>query len=310
MFLIDEASGIPEIIFETAEGSMSTIGAKTLMFSNPTRTSGYFFNSFNKFRKHWSTHTVSCFDSTQVDPAFIKNMEKHGIESNIYRVRVLGEFPDSSDDAVIGLKILEDAVARDIAPFGEIVWGVDVARFGDDKTALVKRQGPRVLEKSRTWAQKDTMETSGMIKREYDDAPKELKPSKIVIDVIGLGAGVVDRLKELELPIVGLNVAECPSESEKYVRLRDELWFNAKDWFNDKACDIPDDEVLISELSGPKYSITSNGKLKVEAKAEMKKRGLDSPDVADAFLLTFCKEKPKMKKKDKKKSYQPSSWMG
>jgi hypothetical protein len=248
-----------------------------------------------------------------VDPKYIESMAKYGLESNIYKVRVLGEFPHSDDDAIIGLDLLESAIDRGIEPFGEIVWGVDVARFGDARTALAKRQGPKLLEPVRSWVKKDTMETAGLIKQEYDSIKEESKkPSKIVVDVIGLGAGVVDRLKELGLPVVGVNVAEIPGESEKYLRMRDELWFNVRDWFTEKICDIPSDDVLISQLSALKYFITSNGKLRVESKDELKKRGLDSPDIADAFVLTFCKENPRKRIRpiNKISDYKPTSWLG
>lgn len=310
MFLIDEASGIPENIFETAEGSMSTKGSKTIMFSNPTRTSGYFFDAFNKNRSRWKTFSISCFDSSHVDKSYITNMQKYGLESNIYKVRVLGEFPFSNDDCVIGLNYLEDSVDRGIGAFGEIVWGVDVARFGDNRTALAKRQGSKLLEPVQSWNQRDTMQTAGLIKKQYDDiTDPKLKPEKIVVDVIGLGSGVVDRLKELGLPVIGVNVAEVPAESEKYMRLRDELWFMGREWFMSKNCDIPDDQVLISELSGPKYFITSAGKMRVETKDEMKKRSLESPDVADAFILTFCKEKPRVRVKTSAIIDRPTSWL-
>ena len=313
LLLLDEASGISNNVFEVIAGSMSTKGSKTIMTSNPTRTSGYFYDSFHKFRDQWKTFRVSCFDSSRVDPKYIESMAKYGLESNIYKVRVLGEFPHSDDDAIIGLDLIESAIDRGIEPFGEIVWGVDVARFGDARTALAKRHGPKLLEPVRSWVKKDTMETSGIIKLEYDSIKDPAKrPSKIVVDVIGLGAGVVDRLKELGLPVVGVNVAEIPGESEKYLRMRDELWFNARDWFTEKVCDIPDDAVLISQLSALKYFITSNGKLRVESKDELKKRGLESPDIGDAFVLTFCKENPRKRVKpvNRVNENRQINWMG
>jgi len=310
LYLIDEASGIPNNVYEVIEGSMSTAESKIILFSNPTRTSGYFFDTFHRFRAKWTNFTVSCFDSSQVDPKYIEDMAKYGLESNIYKIRVLGEFPVSNDDCIIGLDVLEAAVNRGIEGFGETVWGVDVARYGFNRTALAKRQGPKLLEPLKYWAQKDLMSTVGLIKTEWDNTEKEKKPSKIVVDVVGLGAGVVDRLKELELPVVGINACEVSSMNEKYPKMRDELWFAARDWFNEKACDIPEDQVLISELAGPRYKVLSNGKIRVETKDEMKARGLESPDGGDAFTLTFSKEKPRMRIKPINNYPRPSSWMG
>lgn len=309
LYILDETSGIPENLFEVIEGSLSTHGAKILMCSNPTRTSGYFYNAFHKFRTKWKTFTVSCFSSTRVDTAYIEDMAKYGTESNIYRVRVLGEFPKSDDDCVIGLDVLESAIERDIGEFGEVVWGLDVARFGSAMTALAKRQGGRLLEPTQAWSHRDTMQTSNMINKIYQDTAPTMRPYKIVVDVVGLGAGVADRLKEMGLPIVAVNAHEVPSESEKYLRMRDELWFRAREWFMAKSCSIPEDQFLISELSGPRYFITPQGKMRVESKDEMKKRALDSPDRGDAFVLTFCNEKPRLIRKQETKVVRPTHWM-
>ena len=111
-----------------------------------------------------------------------------------------------------------------------------------------------------------------------------------MVDSIGLGSGVVDRLKELGLPVRGINVAESPSMRSQYVNLRAELWFRMKEWLEARDCKLPKDEQLFSELVAPRYSFTSVGKLKVESKQEMKKRGLPSPDRADAVILTLASE--------------------
>ena len=288
MFVIDEASGVEEIIFEVAEGALSTPGAKVLMTANPTRTSGYFYDSHHRMRRHWATMRVSCEESSRVSREYIEQMaEKYGRDSNIYRVRVLGEFPTSDDDVVIPLELCTAAVGRDVEPSGEkIIWGVDVARFGDDRTTLAKRCGNRQLEPVKAWQGKDLMQTVGLIVLEYEQAGKE-KPDEIVVDSIGIGAGVVDRLKEMGLPVRGVNVAEAPAVRDRYLRLRDELWFRGREWLAGRDVKLCDDDELIGELTTVKYSITSSGKLKVESKDEMKKRGLRSPDKADAWLLTF-----------------------
>jgi len=116
-----------------------------------------------------------------------------------------------------------------------------------------------------------------------------------LVDIIGLGAGVYDRCRELGLPVRGVNVGEAAASRENCARLRDELWSKGRDWFQDKACSMPKDDALIAELTAPTYSFTSTGKMVVESKADMKKRGMRSPDLADAFLLTFaCGERRKI----------------
>jgi hypothetical protein len=107
---------------------------------------------------------------------------------------------------------------------------VDVARFGRDRTTLVKRCTNATLEKHKSWVGQDLMQTSGRIYAEWLDTPPELRPEIVFVDVIGIGAGVADRLMELGLPVSGVNVAEEASVDEKYMRLRDELWFKARKW--------------------------------------------------------------------------------
>jgi hypothetical protein len=166
---------------------------------------------------------------------------------------------------------------------------LDVARFGDDSTTLAKRRGNAITEPIKMWRGKDLMETCGMIKVEWDATPGGMRPTEILVDVIGLGAGVVDRLRELNLPVRGINVAELPAlDGHRFSRLRDELWWKAREWFEQRDCTIPNDEALVDELCGPLYTVTSAGKIQIEPKAHMKRRLGRSPDKADAFCLTFA----------------------
>jgi hypothetical protein len=154
---------------------------------------------------------------------------------------------------------------------------------------LTKRWGKVVPENPKCWKKFNTMQLAGAIKHEYDQTPADEKPLEILIDVIGIGAGVVDRLQELKLPARGINVAESPpcDPSGKYDRLRDELWGRGKEWFEGLDCRLPKDEGL-QELAHPRYTFKSNGELQVESKKDMKKRLGFSPDYADSFLLTLA----------------------
>jgi len=293
LFVVDEASGVPEIIFETAQGALSTEGAKIIMVGNPTRAQGYFFDAFNKNADRWAKQTVSSEDADYVQDAFIADMaSQYGDESNAYRVRVLGEFPTGDSDSLIPRHLVEAARDRDVEPTLGIktVWGLDVARFGSDRTALAKRRGNELVEPVKSWQDLDTMQVVGRVIQEYDATPYDDRPSEILIDVIGLGAGVVDRLREIDLgpQVRGVNVSESPAMASKYAKLRDELWGKTRAFFEERDCTIPDDEKLIAELTAPTFTFLSTGKMKVEGKDEMKRRGLKSPDLADAFVLTFA----------------------
>ena len=130
------------------------------------------------------------------------------------------------------------------------------------------------------------MELAGNILIEYEETEDSEKPVEIMVDSIGLGAGVCDRLREENIPARGVNVSESPSSS-KYLNLRAELWGKTKEWFEQRDVRIPDDRKLISELSVPRHSYSSRGKLKIESKEEIKRRGLSSPDLADALIMTM-----------------------
>jgi phage terminase large subunit len=292
LLIIDEASGVPEQVYEAAAGSMSGHNATTLMLSNPTRSSGTFFESHNRMAHTWWTRTWSCKDSPLVSHEFVDEMElRYGPESNAYRVRVLGEFPLSDDNTIIPYHLVEAAQNRDVVVSDEatVVWGLDVARFGSDATALCKRQGPIVTE-LRSWRGLDLMQTTGRIVAEYEALAPSKRPAEILVDSIGVGSGVVDRLQELGLPVRGVNVAESPSMGDTYMNLRSELWFKCKAWLEDRSCKLPKDDQLIAELTAIRYSFTSSGKMKAESKDEMRKRGLGSPDLADALCLTMASD--------------------
>ena len=292
MLIVDEASGVPEQVFEAAAGSMSGHNATTIMLSNPTRSSGTFFESQNRLADSWWTRRWSCVDSPLVSDEFIEEMKlRYGEDSNAFRIRVLGEFPQADDDTIIPFHLVETATHRDIEGDSDLpsVWGLDVSRFGNDKTALCKRQGSVVTE-IRSWSGLDLMQTVGRVVAEYEALLPSKQPREILVDSIGLGSGVVDRLREIGLPVRGINVAEAPSMGGTYLNLRSELWFKTKAWFEDRACKLPKDDQLVAELTGIRYSFTSSGKMKAESKDEMRKRGLASPDLADALCLTMASD--------------------
>lgn len=290
MLVVDEASGVPEQVFEAAAGSMSGHSAVTVMLSNPTRSSGTFFESQTRLADSWWTRRWSCVESPLVSDEFVEEMrQRYGEDSNAFRIRVLGEFPMADDDTVIPYHLADAARHRDIerSPEEKPVWALDVARFGSDSTVLLKRAGAVVYE-IMVWNGVDLMGTVGRVKAEFDALPSSKRPQVILVDSIGLGAGVVDRLRELGAPVRGVNVAEAPSAKGTYTNLRSELWFRVKGWLEDRGCKLPDNDRLIAELTSVRYRYMSSGKMAVESKDEMRKRGLKSPDLADALCLSLA----------------------
>jgi phage terminase large subunit len=260
LILMEEASGIPEPVYEVLEGAMSTDGCRALMMGNPTRPSGYFFDTFKTNRELWRCHRVSCLDAPPriVSPNYAKGIAaRYGADSNIYRVRVLGEFPQAEDDAVIPLPWAEAALERDYedgrfitSPF-EVSLQLDVARFGSDDTALTVRQGGEVIGIF-VWHGNDTVESANkveMIARRIHAHSQEVEDGRVVrpayyptifVDAVGVGAGVADTLRHIEdsdgtrlFRVVDVGAGEAPSkaEADKYLRRRDELWMSARDFF-------------------------------------------------------------------------------
>jgi len=287
LLVVDEASGVPESVFEAAYGSMSGKDATTILLGNPTRSSGYFYETHTRLRDSWWTKQVSCLDSPLVSPDFIAEMElKYGADSNAMRVRVLGEFPLAEDDTLISLHSVEQASKRKVEqPEGTpVVWGLDVARYGDDSSVLCIRQGRHLIE-LHSWKKLSLMELSGRVLDLLNSADEP--PEEILVDSIGLGAGVLDRLRELDISARGVNVSESPAMADRYANLRAELWDLTKQWFNEEV-QIPNDDSLIADLTAPRYSFNSSGKMIVESKAETKKRLGRSTDFADSLVLTFA----------------------
>lgn len=305
--IADEASAIHEKVFESASGSMSGHNVRTILAGNGTRTAGLFFDSHHKLKRtgekqtgDWFTIEVNAETCGRVSRDFIEDMaRRYGRDSNQYRVRVLGKFPTSDADTIIPYEHLESAQTRDIAEdlTQASVWGLDVARFGDDRSCLVKRRGKVVGEVPLVWKGKDTTFLSAVVHEEWNATPPHLRPKVICVDSIGYGAGVVDRLHYLGLPVRGVNISEATAYNDRYLNLKAELWFiKAKSWFAAKDCKIPVDDLtpggiaLGAELALPRYSYTQTGKLKVEGKLEIRKRGFPSTDIADAFILSLVED--------------------
>ena len=292
LLLADESSGIPESVFEAASGSMSGIHATTVLTGNPTRNTGFFYDTHNRLKENWYTMHVSCIDSKRVSDDFVNDMKnRYGEDSPAYHVRVLGNFPPSESDTVIPVSLIDHAMKNDIKVHEDTVsiWALDVARQGNDSSVLCKRQGP-VIHPLTVWNNLDLMQLSGAVKAEYDAVSSSKKPIEIIVDSVGLGAGVLDRLRELGLPARGLNVSERSMQKETYINLRAEVWFRCKAWLEGMDVKIPHDDRLWAELAAPRYHFTSSGKIQVESKEAMKKRGINSPDRADAVCLSLANE--------------------
>lgn len=310
LFIIDEASGVADPIMEAVLGTLSGANNKLLMCGNPTKTSGTFYDSHTRDRKLYKCHTVSSADSQRTNKENIDSLiRKYGWDSNVVRVRVRGEFPKQEDDVFIGLDLVEGCGSKVYElPEGSlhphIIFGVDVARFGDDET-IIYRNARGKLKIVASHRGQDLMATCGHIVKQYKKAIKEFPDYKgriyVNIDDTGLGGGVTDRLREVKkeqylsrLFVVPINAAEKietdtyagKEAAEHYNNLTTHMWATLKDLLKEKDIEIEDDDETFAQLSSRKYRMASNGKIELEKKDEMKKRGLESPDRGDAAALS------------------------
>ncbi|MBN2531887.1 MAG: phage terminase large subunit [Spirochaetales bacterium] len=287
LYVIDEASGVPQEIMEVVEGALTNKGAKLLMMGNPTQVSGTFYDAFHKDRALYKTFTFNSEESSLVSSSYCKRIaKKYGKESDVYRVRVKGIFAKGSPDTLIHLDVLEKAIIRTVDPVGKIFIGVDPARFGDDESVICYRHGYDVKPFSGFHGIDTTRlagEVSRLVKRirvgGYDET------IQVRIDDTGIGAGVTDqlRLQENKLNIRVVPVNFGGSGDNDYTDTASKMWGNIKSLL--PYLHLPDDDDLIAQLSTRKYRLMPDGRVKLEKKEDMKKRGLTSPDRADALAL-------------------------
>ena len=216
IYIIDEASGVDHKVFEVIEGALTGDNFLFIMTSNPTRTAGFFYDSQNKNRAQFKCLHFDSLKSPNVNKAYSKRMaDKYGIESDIYRVRVKGDFPLSNTSGLYTLTQIEEAQKRDIKTLdtsGAKVWGLDCARFGNDKSSLCKRHGYQITEIKKK-ENADTMVVANWVAFEYNQTEEEDKPDAIFVDTIGLGAGVFDRLLEMNYPVLEGNSSFAADDS-------------------------------------------------------------------------------------------------
>ena len=305
LIVVDEAEGVEDTIYEAIEAVMTSENCKLLLIGNPTTVSGTFRRAFYEDRSLYHTITISALESPNVKEGRIikrgltsrrwveERKKVWGEENPIYRARVLGEFPDQGDDTLIALSWIEAAVGREVGSPSDtdpVVIAVDVARFGSDKSVILKRRGV-VVEEIRTYRGLDTMKLTGHVV----EAIEAWCPEEIVVDEVGIGAGVVDRLRELGHRVHGINVGRPATDPGHYANLRAEGCWNLKQLFLDESVIIPADNDLVGQLAALRYTFNSQGQVVIESKEEMRRRGVPSPDKADAMMLAFLSSRRKVR---------------
>jgi hypothetical protein len=286
LVIFDEASGIDDAIWAVTAGffTENTPNRFWCAFSNPRRNTGYFYETFNSKREFWKTTVVDARTVEGTDKQVYQQIiDEYGPDSSQAHVEVYGQFPNAGDDQFISASTVDDAMKREkyqdqSAP---IVIGVDPARFGADATVIAIRQGRDIVKIYRHRGD-DTMTVVGYV----IEAIEEFKPALVVIDEGGLGAGIVDRLKEQRYKVKGINFGNKAKNPIMYGNMRAQMWGDMRDWL--KTASIPNDRFLKTDLISPMMKPDSRGTIFLESKKDMKSRGLASPDAADAICVTFA----------------------
>ena len=286
LVIFDEASGIDDAIWAVTAGffTENTPNRFWFAFSNPRRNTGYFYETFHSKRDFWNTKVVDARTVEGTDKAVYQQIiDEYGPDSSQAHVEVYGQFPSAGDDQFIGANTVDEAMKRvkyqDLS--APIVIGVDPARFGADATVIAVRQGRDIVKIIRHRGD-DTMTVVGHV----IEAIEEYKPTLVVIDEGGLGAGIVDRLKEQRYKIKGINFGNKSKNPIMYGNMRAQMWGDMREWL--KTASIPNDRFLKTDLISPMMKPDSRGTIFLESKKDMKSRGLASPDAADAIAVTFA----------------------
>ena len=315
LYIIDEASGVSDSTFEPILGALSTEGARLLMCGNPTQLSGFFYESHTKNRNSYSAIHIDARESSRVTEEFVQTIANmYGEDSDVFRVRVKGDFPTQADDIFIPLPLIEASIMTE-PPKREhphtVHIGCDVARFGDDRTVI----GYKVDEVVKFYAKRqgqDTMKTADDIVQLGEELVHKYKlkdPIPVKIDDGGVGGGVVDRLRQMKrlnpeklwwLEVYPVKFGQRIShkyydDSSSYMmsvvkRLLQPFDEDGKP--KPVELILPDDNDLVAQLSTRKYDLTDRSKIRIESKKAVKKRGLPSPDEADCVMLLCLPLKP------------------
>ncbi|KKL70021.1 hypothetical protein LCGC14_2109070, partial [marine sediment metagenome] len=322
LIVVDEAAGVARPVFDGIEGALSAGYARLLLIGNPTNPNGGFHDAFNDPR--CAKFYISAFDTPNfttfgitlpdiksgrwrdkidgplpapwlVTPEWVEErLIAWGEDSPLFIAKVLGQFPEDDQNALIALALVVAAQEREIEKSIPHALGLDVARQGDDDTICYERRGcvSRSLFES---SKESTMQTTGRAVKALKDTGADI----IHVDGVGIGAGVVDRLNELEKPVSEINFGSAPvkqkkdakgnKSTEEFANLKAQLYWNIRRRYEEGQMDIdPDDDELAAQATSVKWGLDSKGRIAIESKQKMKARGEKSPDAFEAQVYSFA----------------------
>lgn len=284
LILGDEISGIPDAVFSPLDRTLTGPINLCFFIFNPTKNTGYAIDTQNKNKESWLTLHWNALECENISKDQIERLRKYGEDSPAYRIGVLGLPPVASENALIPYEWIQDAIDRDIVPtpYDAVILGCDVGGGGDRSTICIRQGGK--IEPILSNNEKDTMKTVGWIGEHYH----KNEASVCVVDSNGLGAGVADRLRELEFmvhPVEGQGKSGVIDDN--HLNNRAAMYMCLREQFQNKAISIPDSVELVNELGAMKMEQSGN-KTKIGSKKELRKVLGFSPDLADALAMTYA----------------------
>lgn len=295
-YLFDEASAVPEKIWEVAKGGLTDGEPMHICFGNPTRNNGSFFECFRRNAHRWITHQVDSRKARMTNKRLIQQwVDDYGEDSDFVRVRVRGVFPRGGDMQFMPSDVVFDAMKRGSGMYlgdDPLICGIDMARGGDDNCMIQFRRGKDAMsekayripgEKSR-----DSMKVVSLLTMILD----RHKPDVSFIDATGLGGPIGDRLRQLGYHVIDVHFGGEAADKTLYRNRTAEMGARCKEWLL-AGGSIPDDPQLELELTSRDFTHDDKDRLVLERKKDMKKRLGVSPDWADSLYLTFAEAVPK-----------------
>jgi len=299
MAILDEAGGIPEWLWNAVLALATNENARVLAIGNPDDPNSH-FAQICKPGSGWKVITISAFDSPNfteeevpeelrqdlVSQEWVDQRRRDwGEGSPIWMSKVVGEFPDISDEYLIAPSVLEKCFQVNLSGLELGRFGIDVARMGTDKSCIYHNRGGQIRRVD-VWAKVDTMQSVGKIRPHL-----MLKNGKMIpanVDIIGVGAGVYDRLRELRFEVAAYQGSERAKNPAKFKNRRSESWWTFREWAEEGLIDLdPEDQTLAAQLGSVKWGVDSSGRIFVESKDDVRARGLPSPDLADAAVMSL-----------------------
>jgi hypothetical protein len=305
LIILDEACGIPISLWTAVKTLMTNDNARVLAIGNPDDP-GSEFAQVCKPGSGWNVISINAFDTPNftgedvppdvaenlVTPLWVEDRRRDwGEGSPLWQAKVLAEFPDVSDEYLITPGMIQKGIDTELPGLETGCYGADVARMGSDKSVVYRNRGG-VIRYVDSWSMTDTMQTTGKFKLILDKHLHLNRPA-MVVDVVGLGAGPYDRMREMGYPVVAFSGAERAYRPDKFKNRRAEAYWGFRQALEDGIIDLdPEDKDLHAQLQTIKWFVDSSGRIQIESKEDMRKRGVKSPDLADACVYSTIRHAP------------------